>query len=146
MNEQVATKYDWDFIMTDSEYNISLKLLEVYEDGDFEELGKALIAFKQTAINSARHELKHELKMIMQNIILWKISETYQTQERREEIYGHHTELELVLDFNPCISHETLKEIWDDAFDWGVRSIDQDLLQNVTIPQLTWNDVFETDY
>ena len=112
---ETTSKYDWDFIMTDNDYNIAQKLLEVYENKDFAELGKALKYYLSNSISSAKLEVHFELRNLMEQVFMWKYSEAHRTQENWERICRHRDEIEELIEDYDCLTIEVIKEEWDDA-------------------------------
>ena len=142
----IEKQTDWDFVMTDSEYNITKILLQTYKNQEFEELGKALEAFYQQSIRGARHEAFFELKLLMEEVLYCKVSKEMRTQERWEKICRHRREIEMIMEFNECVTNDDLKNDWERALDSAKYVAEVDFPEIETVKSLSWNEVITDEY
>ena len=140
------TTEEWDFIMTDSEYNIARTLLETYRAGDSEQLGLALERFFESSKRNAELELLNTLQALMEAILLWKAEIQFRTQERREYIYQQQQEIEMLMEFNACLTNDSINNEWQEAFDWAKELAEVESNNIQDIEELTWEEVFSDKY
>lgn len=137
-------KRSWDDIMTESEYTISVYLLEAYRNG--EDIEEALIKFHKNAISGLELDIIHELDGIMESVLFIKYSQGYRTQERWEKICRHRTELYDLIEYNACLSEQNFLNEWDDAFNGARKIVSIYFPKAEKTEKLNWFDVMEKDY
>ena len=139
-------KIDWDFVMTDSEYNIAKELLKVYEAKDYEELGIALQSYFENSKSSAKLELSQLLTDLIEFVLYRKISETHQTEANREKIYYYRREIKLLFEFNDFLSSDSILEEWDMAYQHAANLVEIDFPDKIKTIKLTIEEVLEDRY
>ena len=143
--EQTSTqKYDWDFIMTDNDYNIAQKLLEIYKQKDFDELGKALEAYLTGSIQDAKLELYREMKILIETVLYSKYSEKHRTQENWEKIVHHRGEIEELFEDYDFLTEDSIQKEWNDAYNAAKEIVEIDFGEIEM--QISYEEVFEKEY
>ena len=140
------TKRNWEDLVTDSDTKLALELLRTYEEGNFEDLGKALKLFYENTKSSAEYELYKHLSNLMRAVILLKYSDEYKTQQVWEKIVHYRFEIEEEIEWNHNLTYNSIKKEWDEAFK-SAKGFTETLINDVkNLKKLSWEEVFEENY
>jgi len=148
MDEQLPKNKtrDWDLIFTDSEYTVIGELIDLYESGEIQELGEVLKRYREKIKRSEERELYWKLNELMTQIILWKTSENFRTKENALKILDYRGEIDMDLEFNGCLTTDTIQNLWDEAFTYAREHAMIFDKNAANISPITWNEVFTIDY
>ena len=137
---------NWETLILESDTTVARELLRTYEAGNMQELGKALKLHYENSIAGAELELATHLYHLMENILLITFSEDYRTQEHWEKICRLRTDVEEDLEYNDCLTEESIKAEWE--FAWkDAKDQASIFVKDISMTEkLTWKDVFETTY
>ncbi len=119
--------------------------MHAYEEGNLIELGKALKINYENSIKSTELDLLTHLSDLMQNIMLTKFSSEYHTQEHWEKICRLRAEIQEDLEWNDCLSEESIKSEWNNAFKGG-KYLASTFVDTKQLTNLSWKEVFEEIY
>lgn len=82
----------------------------------------------------------------MEDILFIKYSETFRTQERWEKICRHRSELYDLIEYNSCLSEQSIFNKWDRSFERACNIVNTDFVEAENADKLTWFEVMEQDY
>ena len=136
----------WDELFLESNYIIADEMLKLFNAGKFDDLRIVLQKNKETQQQIAETELKRFLKDLMENILLWKFSLIYRTDEQMARISKLRMDIKDSLDCEGCLSERNIKEYWKEAFDYAKNWAVARVKEAETIEDLTWYEVFTQDY
>ena len=140
---ETTPKYDWDFIMTDNDYNIAQKLLEVYENKDFAELGKALKYYLSNSISSAKIEVYEVLTELMFIIVMWKNDTKLRTQENWEKIVRFRDEIDELKEDYDFVDTAFVMNEWEEALDTALSMCEAYIKNTEQYKAITITEIFE---
>ena len=146
MEQTKTKKRNWEEIVIEADTMITHELLLACEEGDLEEVKKGLQAYHKTALGGARHELWQHLKCLMEDVILVKLSEEYQTQEHWEKICKWRGKIEDDLEYDDFLTENNIEEEWTNAFRVGKKLAAIFVPEAKKLKELTWTEVFEKSY
>jgi hypothetical protein len=139
-------EYNWEEIMLESDYKIALELNKLVENKEFAQLQLAMIAFIQSTIKKAQHDLYSELKNLMILIIEIKFSNKLIHQENWNKILELRQEIEFIKEDYPPITDDYITTIWDSTFfdALNIAEIPKKMIGKVS--KLTYEEVFLDSY
>ncbi len=137
---------NWESLILESDTTVARELLRTYEEGNMEELGKALKLHYENSIAGAELELATHLYHLMENVLLISLSDDYQTQEQWEKICRLRTEVEEDLEYNDCLNEESIKAEWDAAWEDAKDQASIFVKAASSVEKLAWEEVFKTSY
>ena len=146
MEQQQTAKRNWETLILESDTTVASELLRTYEEGNIQELGEALRIHYENSVRGAEYELLVHLKELMENIILAKLSDKFRTQERWEKIVRLRREISDDLEYNDCITDDTIKENWNNALDWAKDLAEVYIPDAIDLNELGWNDILKENY
>ena len=145
MEQTKTKKRNWEELINESDTKVAHELWLTYQEGNIEELGKALKLNYENSISGAELDLLTHLSKLMENIILLKLADEYKTQEQWETICDFRDEIEEDLEWNDCLTENSIRRKWERALD-GAKYLASTFVDVEQLDELTWTDVFETSY
>ena len=141
-----ATTFDWGLLIATSEYDALVAIRDAVREGNLTEAETGLQEFIETVARHQFNSVRSHLKQLMAHVLKWKIQPLHRSGSwsstiinARDEIF----ELQLAV---PSITDDDLRDMWDGVFQKAKRLAAAETGIKVTVTDLTWQEVFETDY
>ena len=150
MSELETTKsqhtYDWDEMLTHSDYTTMLFIQKLMHKGEFEAARNGMDKLVEFETKHEKMDMERALVRLMEAIILWKESSDYRTGEQVHEINEALEGVDFYVEEGTELTYDFYKTIWDEAYDEAREYAEIELQRKLSISSLTWDEVFNEEY
>jgi len=137
---------DWDLVFAESEYIVMQEFIKLLKKGNVKELEYAMELYLDDIKKQEERELLYNLRDLMQTILLWNYSETYRSSDNAVKISNYKHEINMAIDFEGCLSNETLKISWSKTFQEARERAAIFENKIINFKELEWDEVFNNTY
>lgn len=141
-----STAYDWNRLIATSEYEALVAIRDAVRDEDLDHALEGLEELIEAVASDKRKTVRSHLRQLMAHILKWQVQPQRRSRSWSVSILNARQEIEDILEGKPSITDEDIREMWDDAFRKAQRLASAETGLQVTISNLTWQEVFDEDY
>jgi len=140
------TTKNWELLFAESDYTVITEILKLTKEKKFDELEYALESYLNYIKKREEREILWKLRDLMMLILLWKFSDQYRDKENSVKISQYRSEIEDILQFEACITRETLKIKWSEIFEIAKDRAGNYNPAILNTDILSWDEVFNQLY
>ena len=139
---------DWQELATTSHYQTAVAIRNALQEGNVDDAAIGLEELIDALSRSDARALRSHLVRLMQHVIKWQTQPQRRSQSWIATIAIQRQEIADLQAENPRFTEAYIRErLWDQCVQLAVKEAERDMNQAMPVPpDLSWEDVFETDY
>jgi hypothetical protein len=136
----------WQDLATTSHYQTAVAVRDALRSGAVQEAAQGIEELIDALSRSERRALESHLVRLMQHIIKWKYQPTHRSRSWQSTIANARESIAEIQEETPSLTDDVIRRLWDRALRKAHREAEGDIDQGIPPLQLTWDEVFETEY
>jgi len=138
---------NWTEIVIDSHYLTAIEVKKSLEAGNIMEAEEGIEQLIEAMARADRRAVKSQLVRLMKHIIKWKLQAGKRSLSWIKSIHNARIEIRDIQEETPSITNNAIANLWNRAFDLAIAEAEDEMgLTLVTVPSLTWEEVFDDEY
>ncbi len=137
---------DWNELIKTSEYETLVAIRAAVCEGDLDEALIGLEGLMEAVAADLRRAMRSHLRQLMAHILKWKIQPDRRSRSWATTILNARDEIDEIQESKPSITDDDIRDVWDEVFAKARRLAEASTGLNVTVPRLTWQEVFDDEY
>lgn len=136
----------WQELSTISHYQTAVSIREALRAGEKDDAMQGLEELIDALSRSERRALESHLMRLMQHVIKWKCQPDLRSRSWVNTIANARESIAEIQEETPSLTNEVVRGLWDRTLRKARREAENELNRPVPPLDLTWEEVFETDY
>ncbi len=137
---------DWKELVTTSHLETVKEIQRELEEGHIDEVEAGLSLLMQSMSKHEKRAVRSQLIRLMKHIIKWKSQPEKRSTSWVASIVNARHEIEEEQEFEPSITDDYIRSVWDKCFSKAVVEAEADMNKKAAIETLSWDEVFNDDY
>ena len=137
---------NWREQAASSHYQTAVAIQQQLRTGHVDEASAGIEVLIEALARSEKRALRSQLVRLMAHVLKWQTQPDHRTRSWAASIRSARKEIKEIMEETPSLTEDVIKGMWESCLDTATDQAEADMDQPVTIPSLTWEEVFSTDY
>ncbi len=141
-----TTLQGWQDLAATSPYQTALAVDAALRHGDVLNARTGIEELIEALARSDKRALRSHLQRLMWHVIKWQTQPKKRSRSWRTSIRHARREIAGVQEDTPSLTRDVIESMWQDCFEAAKEAAEDEMNAVSPTGELTWDDVFVTDY
>jgi hypothetical protein len=137
---------NWREQAVSSHYQTAVAIREQLRAGRLDEAAAGVEELIDALARSERRALKSQLIRLMAHVLKWHTQPEHRRRSWAATIRSARKEIRDIQEETPSLTDEVIRAMWDRCLESAKDQAEAEMDQEISLAQLSWDDVFLTDY